>query len=789
MTISRKTAVTVVAGILTSGLTVLAAADDPAKAPDLNPVTFKTAPAGEPAVLVKEGAPAASIVVLDAKDPLAKLAAQELQAHLKLATGATLAIVTGVAPAPAGVKLVLADAAYAGQNGVKVAEVPPEGFEIRTVPDGVMIAGQNVLWGAYEFLERFVGVRWYFPGELGCSVPTTKSLVIKPVWLADAPAFRNRTNWPENYPGGVEQDRRLRQGSSWPNRIACHTPTKWGEYYGKEHPEYFQLRNDGQRDLGMLCYSHPATLEQYLTTVDEYYAGKYVDAKGKKTAGPWGWFEPNEHVISVSPNDAAVTCYCELCRAKWDAKGGSLGEASSIVADFVSRLANRVGQRWPDKTVTYLAYINYTVPPAGITFPGNVEVHVCGMRALANYKEPAIARSEQEIIDGWYAIAKRPLQIWHYICWPDDSTTAPYLFPHVIKSFYQGNRGKVVGTFINGSGNHWPRHHISLYAWLKCMWNPDYNVDAAIDEHCRRLYGPAATTMRELIQAQMDAWEKSRWATLPAGHNVSPQSVHDESFTRARVAELKVLLAKARTEATADELALKRIAYHAPALELFFKESEDYHGGTGRAAVRAMKAGEDPVIDGKLDDPAWERAESATLIKALDKTNPKAMYPTTVRSVWTARGITFGLRMSEPEPAKLVTRLKGHDDSQLWFDDNVEVFLDPTGKRASYFQWIITPIATVYDGSFSKGADWNPDGVKVAAFVGPDYWSCEIFIPHEAFRKEGIALDPVSLSGKEWFGNFTRHRPAKPSEMQRLNTTFEGSNLNMMAFGPIKFVE
>ena len=57
------------------------------------------------------------------------------------------------------------------------------------------------------------------------------------------------------------------------------------------------------------------------------------------------------------------------------------------------------------------------------------------------------------------------------------------------------------------------------------------------------------------------------------------------------------------------------------------------------------------------------------------------------------------------------------------------------------------------------------------------------------FRKEGITLDPLRISGSTWYANFTRHRAAKLMEMQRLNTTFEGSSHNMIAFGPVKFVE
>ena len=754
----------------------------PEDAPDLNPVTFRTAPAGKPVELVREGRPLAMIVAAGKE---MELAAKELQSHVELATGAKLPI---AAAASEGASIVLAEGEAAQAYGIDVEKMPAEGFVIRTVPNGVVIAGRNALWGVYEFLERVVGVRWYFPGDLGRAVPRLSSLAIKPVWLAGAPVFRKRENWPANYPGGVELHRRLRGGQSWPHRIACHTPIGWPKYYA-DRPELFQLRGDGSRETSMLCYSNPATLQQYLTTIEEYYAGKYTDDKGKVAPGPWGWFPPDEHVISVSPNDAPVTCRCDLCRAKWDAAAGPLGEASALMADFVTRLAGEVKKRWPDKVVTYLAYSNYTIPPKGARFPGNVEVHVCGMRGLANYKETAVARSEQEILDGWQRISGRPLQNWHYICWPDDSTTAPYLFPHVLQSFYKRNRGKTVGTFINGAGNHWPRHHVSLYAWMKVMWNPDFPVDAAIDEYCRRMYGPAAKTMRRLLQTQMDGWEKSRWKLLPGGHNVSPKSVHEESYPPALVRQMDALLAQARREVGGDDLARQRLEYTAGPLDVFLKESRQYHDGTGRTPVLALKVGDDPKVDGRLDDDVWQRAAPAGFRRALDREHPDPTYPTTVQAVWTTRGVTLGFRMADADPGKLVMVRKAHDDASLWWDDNVELFLDPAGQRAGFYQWIVSAAGTTYDGSFAQGGQWNPEGVRAASYVGKEFWSCEIFIPYGVFRGEGIAAHPAQLSGKTWYGNFTRHRVSAPAEMQRLNTTFEGSNHNMVAFGPIRFVE
>jgi len=156
----------------------------PERSPDLNPVKFKRRPNAPPVVLVENGKPRATIVCANKE---LRLAASELQTHIELATGAKLPIVDAKKE---GTGVFLGDEAVARANGILVANLPPEGFEIKTIPDGIIIAG-NALWGVYEFLERFVGVRWYYPGDLGMSVPKKDNLIIKPVWLADARCSAN----------------------------------------------------------------------------------------------------------------------------------------------------------------------------------------------------------------------------------------------------------------------------------------------------------------------------------------------------------------------------------------------------------------------------------------------------------------------------------------------------------------------------------------------------------------------------------------------------------------------
>jgi hypothetical protein len=341
--------------------------------------------------------------------------------------------------------------------------------------------------------------------------------------------------------------------------------------------------------------------------------------------------------------------------------------------------------------------------------------------------------------------------------------------------------------------DHWPRQHLSLYCWLKLLWNPDFDVDAAIDEYCRRMYGQAAGTMRPLIGLQIDGWEKSRWP----GGRLSAKAIHQISYPRPTVQRMEALLAQAQKEAGADAVVGQRIAYYAGPFAEFFQESRDYAAGSGLKPLIAQKVGANPVIDGKLDDAVWQRAQAVPFVLAYDKMKKEPKYPTTVQAVWTADGITFGFRMHEPTPERLERTIKGRDDSMAWWDDNVELLFDVTGKNeGEFYHFIINPNGAIADAR-GKDFSWNAEGVKARAFVGKDFWSLEVYVPYAAFPE---AVKPGT--GAAWYGNFTRHRVAdqglKPKfrahpdsrrEYQRMNTTYVVLSNNLADFAPIRFQE
>ena len=148
----------------------------------------------------------------------------------------------------------------------------------------------------------------------------------------------------------------------------------------------------------------------------------------------------------------------------------------------------------------------------------------------------------------------RPVRLWEYVCWPVDDTALPFQYPHVVQDFQRRYGPEVAGTFLNtgyyppelGRQGVWMSQTPTLYCWLRLMWNPEFNVDAALEEYVELMYGSAKGPMGDMLNLLIDRWEQTRWQDPPSGHHVSPRQVHEETMPRAEALKLLDWLAAAR---------------------------------------------------------------------------------------------------------------------------------------------------------------------------------------------------------------------------------------------------
>jgi len=186
-----------------------------------------------------------------------------------------------------------------------------------------------------------------------------------------------------------------------------------------------------------------------------------------------------------------------------------------------------------------------------------------------------------------------------------------------------------------------------------------------------------------------------------------------------------------------------------------------------------------PAIDGVLDDACW--AESAAILRDFVETDASAPAPaqTDARVCWDDARLYVGVRCEEPGTGALKAQVAERDDA-VWRDDCVELFLDTSRDRQSYYHIIVNSRGTIYDSVRPGDASWNAD-IEVAAGVGEDHWTVELAIP---FANLGGAPRP----GDVWGFNVGRERYAGEEGLSIWSPTY-AKFLEPARFGDLVFAE
>jgi hypothetical protein len=181
---------------------------------------------------------------------------------------------------------------------------------------------------------------------------------------------------------------------------------------------------------------------------------------------------------------------------------------------------------------------------------------------------------------------------------------------------------------------------------------------------------------------------------------------------------------------------------------------------------------DDPVtVNGVLDEPVWQRADTLTDFVTWGSTAP-ARAPTRVRLAHDGKELYVALECVQPT-AQLATRANRRDGS-TWSDDSVEIFINPGMDEAPYAQFIVNAAGAFYDRlqrradqPYEEALSWNCDAAW-AARVSPDRWCAELRLPLDALRLD-LAAKPllrmnfvrnVASGDKEisaWFSSVAAH--------------------------------
>jgi hypothetical protein len=494
----------------------------------------------------------ANAVVVRADEPCsaARYAIDELLWHVEKATGVNLQVVPeSETPAGPHTRIYIGRTEAAGRNGILSERLQREAYTMRSIGNDLFIVGRDdngdplrqdnpdvgTLFGVYEFLERFLGVRWLWPGELGTYVPKTSTIELWSVNETHAPALRfrlmvwsrirsivqgGRTLSEADCRLGFSREgaqrygkalqvllRRHRMGGRDAKPPTGHAFSGWWQRYGQEHPEWFALRRDQTRGHPDKDYAHVpmcVSNEELQDFIVEQWDG--------------------ESVLRLGPVDRPGRCTCASCRdwdgpqpktAPWfarlvyatDRRAQELfaGVTSDRYARFWKTIQEKAAKRNPHVLVSgsFLYENEFPAPVTGIALNRNIYAEFVQWQDPHLRWFPMPNEALEWIKEQWLGWRKTGIRMGYRPNYLHDGYVMPHFDTWQSGGFFKfAYEHGMEGARFDSLTGQWASQGLRLYMHLRLMSKPELEIKTIREEYFSA-FGPAAKTMERYF----DYWE------------------------------------------------------------------------------------------------------------------------------------------------------------------------------------------------------------------------------------------------------------------------------------------
>ncbi|MCA9538349.1 MAG: carbohydrate-binding family 9-like protein [Myxococcales bacterium] len=148
-------------------------------------------------------------------------------------------------------------------------------------------------------------------------------------------------------------------------------------------------------------------------------------------------------------------------------------------------------------------------------------------------------------------------------------------------------------------------------------------------------------------------------------------------------------------------------------------EAPDRKPNLPLAVAARLNADEVMNVDGKLDEPVWQRARPTAAFTTPDGRNGTAP-KTKARFAWDDNTLYVAVESEDDDVWSTFTER----DSNTWEQEVIELFIDADGDKKDYLELQVTPANVIFDAKFvSHRSDlaaakaWNMEGFKTAVVV------------------------------------------------------------------------
>ena len=729
------------------------------------------------------------IVVREKPSSSIDLASKELARGFLKATGETLQIQNSLKKE--GKNIVIGyhseidDQKYAKEKSVSKTEV----FSIRKIKEGIGIFGSEsdidpikdmnknhgALYGVYEFMEKYMGFRWYGPGELGECVEK-KSRVVFDGKTIDVQAHSfSRTFWPFTIKGYSKDETSLfllrnKMGGSrhfGPNHSVDDISYLWQQ---KNVPDsIYAINANGEKRIGRVkavhgkegsrriqwhtyshfCFQSEEFLELYLKEIDRWYQGE-GRIEGTFSCMP----HDAEYIYFVPPdNESLNPCYHSYCQKIIHA---SPTGHSELVWRFVIKLAKRIKEKYPDKKLAVLAYESnaYLYPPENIPisdYPDNIHTRICynPYQPYIGYK--AYQKIHDDLTREW---SKRSvsISIWQYIS--TSRVSYPAECPRLIFEFYKKYQEKIRSGFANPWYEIIPRTEskpqevncpdfnqmrLNLFFTMRSLWNPNYDFEEEYKKYIDLYFGPAKEEMGRFFDESIKRWENIDQyvdVPIPPKTYIPSEIVYNKIYSYQNIKSWEGIInqAKIKVSDAQNAIYLKRIQQiQDEYLNNFFKQSKAYSMATEKKQMLPTISAK-VTIDGHLGEEVWKGLPKNHFYQSSGPINPN--YNSWFKAFKDENHLYVGLWAEDPHVQSHISNIKTNDES-VYFSDSVEIFISNDYKlKKDYYHLGFTTSDLCYDAdSFENRIKWN-SGSRSKTFKHKDSYTMEIMIPLKSFKND-----------------------------------------------------
>ena len=430
---------------------------------------------------------------------------------------------------------------------------------------------RGTLFGVYAFLERFAGVRMYFPGALGTCIPKTELIVVTEGRVEESPAFSVRRY---GYEDGSVAKELLDDLVGRDAPIAPQmneTDFKRLNWYRLRMETYHLRCCHGAKTH---CLS-PETWDALYTNACAVIADgagtpSLPDTVRGRVAVPSATAGYAQPVFDAMPKDGFTWlrhCHCDWCERNIPFSKTDIGFASDLVWRRTAELANRLKTKFPRARVSQMSYIPYTRIPTN-DIPDNVDVFVARRGPWA--EGTAIGTRERDEVRRWHDKLGRKVSLWNYPdkvdCWNLEMKDIPQLAPRAWASYYRAVAPHVTGAFAESESDRWIYNYLNYYVFSRICWNPDADVETILAEHHRLMFGSAAKEMAAFFDTLEQCWMKvvAKPYDTPLGPGVceapTEEELRGEIYSPEVLSRLVSLVALASSKVAEGSVEARRIA-------------------------------------------------------------------------------------------------------------------------------------------------------------------------------------------------------------------------------------